>query len=117
MSTSAFEPTVRRRTLGCVLCAGGCAAASAVYQTFGHGVTSRAMTWAFLVPLLGGAVHLWAWDIARGRSVSPALARPWQNLLFAGLATVTAGLYYRGIVDIAGVDGGWEYWFLAAAGC
>lgn len=51
------------------------------------------MTWAFLVPLLGGAVHLWAWGIARGRSVSPALARPWQNLLFAGLATVTAGLY------------------------
>lgn len=74
------------------------------------------MTWAFLVPLPGGAVHLWAWDIARGRSVSPALARPWQNLLFAGLATVTAGLYYRGIVDIAGVDGGWEYWFLAGGG-
>lgn len=72
---------MRRRTLGCVLCAGGCAAASAVYQTFGHGVTSRAMTWAFLVPLLGGAVHLWAWGIARGRSVFPALARPWQNLL------------------------------------
>lgn len=116
MSTSAFEPTVRRRTLGCVLCAGGCAAASAVYQTFGHGVTSRAMTWAFLVPLLSGAVHLWAWGIARGRSVSPALARPWQNLLFAGLATVTAGLYYRGIVGIAGVDGGWEYWFLAGGG-
>ena len=46
----------------------------------------------------------------------PALARPWQNLLFAGLATVTAGLYYRGIVDIAGVDGGWEYWFLAGGG-
>ena len=74
------------------------------------------MTWAFLVPLPGGAVHLWAWDIARGRSVSPALARPWQNLLFAGLATVTAGLYYRGIVDIAGVDGSWEYWFLAGGG-
>ena len=74
------------------------------------------MTWAFLVPLLGGAVHLWAWSIARGRSISPALARPWQNLLFAGLATVTAGLYYRGIVDIAGVDGGWECWFLAGGG-
>ena len=74
------------------------------------------MTWAFLVPLLGGAVHLWAWGIARGRSVSPALARPWQNLLSAGLAPVTGGLYYRGIVDIAGVDGGWEYWFLAGGG-
>ena len=83
---------MRRRTLGCVLCAGGCAAASAVYQTFGHGVTSRAMTWAFLVPLLDGAVHLWAWGIARGRSVSPALARPWQNLLFAGLADVVENL-------------------------
>ena len=29
---------------------------------------------------------------------------------------MTAGLYYRGIVDIAGVDGGWEYWFLAGGG-
>lgn len=102
--------------MGCVLCAAGCAAASAVYQAFGHGVTSRAMTWAFLVPLLGGAVHLGAWGLTNGRSVAPALARPWQNLLFAGLATVTAGLYYRGIVDIAGVDGGWEVWFLAGGG-
>ena len=71
------------------------------------------MTWAFLVPLLGGGVHLGAWGLTNGRSVAPALARPWQNLLFAGLATAAAGLYYRGIVDIAGVDGGWEVWFLA----
>ena len=116
MSTSAFEPATRRRVLGCVLSAAGCAAASAVYQAFGHGVASPAMTWAFLVPLLGGAAHLWVWALARGRSVPPALARPWQNLLFAGLATAAAGLYYRGIVDIAGVDGGWERWFLAGGG-
>ena len=116
MSTLVCNPATRRRVLGCVLSAAGCAAASAVYQAFGYGVTSRAMTWAFLVPLLGGGAHLWAWGIARGRSVAPALARPWQNLLFAGLATVTAGLYYRGIVDIAGVDGGWERRFLAGGG-
>ncbi len=116
MSTLAFEPATRRRVLGCALCAAGCAAASAVYQAFRHGVTSRAMTWAFLVPLLGGAAHQGAWGLTSGRSVAPALARPWQNLLFAGLATMTAGLYYRGIVDIAGVDGGWEVWFLAGGG-
>lgn len=116
MSTSAFEPAVRRLALGCTLSAAGCAAASAVYQAFGYGVTSPAMTWAFLVPLLGGAAHLWAWGLTSGRSVAPALARPWQNLLFAGLATMTAGLYYRGIADIAGVDGGWEVWFLAGGG-
>ena len=57
-----------------------------------------------------------AWGLTSGRSVAPALARPWQNLLFAGLATAAAGLYYRGIVDIAGVDGGWERWFLAGGG-
>ena len=60
MSTLAFEPATRRRVLGCALCAAGCAAASAVYQAFGHGVTSRAMTWAFLVPLLGlSLIHIY----------------------------------------------------------
>lgn len=74
---------MRRRALGCTLSAAGCAAASAVYQAFGYGVTSPAMTWAFLVPLLGGAAHLWAWGLSRGATCRP-LCAPVQNLLFAG---------------------------------
>ncbi len=111
MFISASKPCLKRRILGCALCAAACAAISAVYQSFGHGVTSRAMTYAFVAPLVPGALHLWVWGLAGG--VLPGRAHPWQNLLLAGLATVTAGLYFQGIVEIAGVDGGWERLFYA----
>lgn len=112
MCALACKPCLRRRILGCALCAVCCAMASAVYQSFGHGVTSRAMTYAFMVPLVPGALHLWIWGLAGG--VLPGAAHPWQNLLLAGLAAVTAGLYFQGIVEIAGVDGGWERLFYTA---
>ncbi len=113
MFASRFDGQTRRRMLGCVAAAAALAALGQVYQLFGHGVRSLAMTLCFLWPLLGGAAHLAAWALLRGRALPPDVARVWQNLLFAGLAALVAGQAYRGVVEIAGVDGGWEALFFA----
>lgn len=117
MSTSAFDRSVLRPAVGCILVSAACAAASAVYQAFGYGVTSRAISLAFVVPLVGGALHLLLWTLVKRPTTLSPLMQLWQGVLFCGLATVAAGLYLQGVVEIAGVDGGWEAWFYIVGAC
>lgn len=117
MSTSAFDRSALRPVIGCILASAACAAVSAVYQAFGYGVTSMAMSLAFVVPLVGGALHLLLWMLVKHPAAQTPTARLWQGVLFCGLATVAAGLYFQGVVEIAGVDGGWETWFYIAGAC
>ncbi len=113
MSTSATE-RAKKSVFWCLIASAGCVGASVLYQRFGHGVTSRAMTLAFLIPLLGGAAQLSLWlGLRRTRALSFRL-RMLQNTLFAGLSALTAGLFVQGIVEIAGVESGYPVWFITA---
>lgn len=124
MYTSAIKKGMRYLAASIVI-----AAAGAVYGLFGHGVYSYYMTYAFMIPLLAGAVpHLLAamrgegaqenaaTEAAAGPALSQANAladaaaevparKPWLDLGSAQLAfivTLTAGSLLKGVLDIYG---------------
>jgi len=79
------------------------AAAAAVYGLFSHGVYSYYMTYAFMIPLLGGALpHLIAAmkraEEQAGASDIPAA----KDTQLAFVATLTAGSLLKGVLDIYG---------------
>lgn len=76
--------------------------ANALYAQFSHGVRSDAMAWAFLYPLLGGFL-----PFALLLMLYPAIAgigtyRLCVNLHGAGIATLAASAFLRGVMEIAG---------------
>ena len=72
------------------------AAAAAVYGLFGHGVYSYFMTYAFMIPLLGGAMpHLLA--AMKGTELADI-----KDTQLAIIATLTAGSLLKGVLDIYG---------------
>lgn len=76
--------------------------ASSIYAQFAHGVSSAAMTYMFLYPLVGGvipALVLWALAL-RGAGVPRS--RVAFNLYNAGLATLTVASFLQGVLEIAG---------------
>ena len=93
---------LRRTFFVYVACAVLVGAFAQGYLLFGHGVRSAAMTWAFLYPLLGGALPfglLWATHCGfagHGRW------RLGSNLYHAGLAALVTGSLLRGVFEIAG---------------
>lgn len=86
------------------------AAAAAVYGLFSHGVYSYFMTYAFMIPLLGGAVpHMTAAmknapgkSGSEGKRFSSAEQGAAADLRLALIATLTAGSLLKGALDIYG---------------
>ena len=126
MSISALNGKRTRRPLKTALVYLGAAAfcflVAQVYGLYGHGVTSPAMTWMFLYPLLGGTLAFLLL-----RLIKPAAADTPQypvayNLYNSGIATLTVGSLLKGIFDIAGTSSPYTILFsvvgglLAAAG-
>lgn len=90
-----------------------CAVFGAVYEVFSHGVWSGYMVYAFLFPLVGGALpfcHL----ALRGRSLPPRWTR---NFHHAGIATLTVGSFFEGVLAIYGTTNRLTivYWIAGAA--
>lgn len=88
----------------CLLLSIFAAVVNKVYSYFGHGVSSNAMTWMFLYPLLyGGLFYLMAGvflpEVNRLQGY-----RLFYNTYNAGIATVTIGSFLKGIMEIAGTD-------------
>lgn len=75
-----------------------------VYGIFGHGVSSPAMTWMFLYPLLGGALLFLLIDRLTPGITRYAGYRVFVNAYHSGIATLTLGLFLKGILDIAGTS-------------
>ena len=90
------------------------AIAAAVYGLFGHGVYSYFMTYAFMIPLLAGALpHLAAAmksadSKQNGKESAPDEPSVWAKLSeakeaqLALVATLTAGSLLKGVLDIYG---------------
>ena len=75
------------------------AAFGAVYEHFGHGVVSLAMYLAFLYPLCLGALPYFIL-LFLPIKISPSFLT--QNVYNAGVAILTTGSIYRGVVEIYG---------------
>jgi zinc transporter ZupT len=93
-----------------------------IYAIFGHGVSSPAMTWMFLYPLIGGAlIYFLIERLIPGVSRSPDY-RLFYNVYNSGIATLTMGSFLKGILDIAGTSSPYTVlfnvtgWLFAAAG-
>lgn len=78
------------------------AAAAAVYGLFSHGVYSYFMTYAFMIPLLAGALpHLIAAMKGADSAATENLFES-RSLQLAFVATLTAGSLLKGALDIYG---------------
>ena len=69
---------------------------SRIYEHFSFGETSAFMHYLFLIPLIGGALLVLLQLMVKG------LSRLSLNLWNSGVATLTAGGLYRGIVNLSG---------------
>lgn len=82
-----------------------------IYALFGHVVRSVSMSLMFLYPLLGGAlIFLLLGFIAP--NIGGRAYRLGCNLYNSGIATLTAGSLFKGILDIAGTASGFSGVFM-----
>jgi hypothetical protein len=75
-----------------------------VYDAFGHGVDSAAMTWMFLYPLLGGALFYFIIKTLIPHITKFADCRVFLNLYNSGIAALTLASLLKGILEIAGTN-------------
>ena len=82
---------------------------AAVYEAFSHQVYSNYMLFAFLFPLLGGLLPCAALSALPPRCHPDALSRCLHG---AGIAALTAGSLFRGVLEIYGTTSrlGIVYW-------
>ena len=85
-----------------------------IYEYFSHGVYSNYMLYAFLIPFLGLTVPSFLLH-----SLNKALPANSRFLWKSGIATLTLGSIYKGILEIYGTNGYFEfpYLFFGAALC
>ncbi|MFM9318821.1 hypothetical protein [Streptococcus sp. ST16] len=69
---------------------------SRIYESFSFGETSLHMHYLFVVPLVGGII------LTLLLKIIPNLARLSLNLWNSAVAVLTAGMLFRGIVNLSG---------------
>ena len=84
---------------------------SRIYEFFSFGETSLHMHYLFEVPLVGGIV------LALLLKIMPNLGRLSLNLWNSAVAVLTAGMLFRGIVNISGRSTTLDqpYWYVGLA--
>ena len=84
---------------------------SRIYESLSFGETSLHMHYLFAVPLLGGIV------LALLLKIMPNLGRISLNLWNSAVAVLTAGMLFRGIVNLSGRSTTLDqpYWYVGLA--
>ena len=84
---------------------------SRIYESFSFGETSSHMHYLFVIPLAGGILLLLF------MKVIPNLSRLSLNLWNSAVTTLTAGVLFRGIVNLSGRSTTLDmpYWYVGAA--
>lgn len=84
---------------------------SRIYESFSFGETSLHMHYLFAVPLVGGIV------LALLLKIMPNLGRISLNLWNSAVAVLTAGMLFRGIVNLSGRSTTLDqpYWYVGIA--
>lgn len=87
---------------------------SQIYEYFSHGVYSNYMLYAFLIPFLGLALPSFLLH-----SLKKSLPANSRFLWKCGIATFTVGSIYKGVLEIYGTNGYFEfpYLFIGVAFC
>lgn len=101
MYTSA-DIMLKKICRGYITASAAVAASGAVYELFSHGVYSYYMIYAFAPVLLLGALPA-VILLCRGGFVPTKLGFELYN---AGIATLTAGSFIKGVLDIYGTSNG-----------
>lgn len=114
MSTSVTNPSKKRfkkTALSYILLTIFFFAFSRIYESFSFGETSIHMHYLFALPLVGGILLLLFMKII------PNLSRLSLNLWNSAVATMTAGMLFRGIVNLSGRSTTLDmpYWYVGAA--
>ena len=87
-----------------------------IYGFFGHGVTSNAMTWMFLYPLIGGYLVYFILGKIPLQIKSVSHFRVFSNAYNAGIASLTTGSLLTGILEIAGTSSSYTIVFYVIGG-
>lgn len=84
---------------------------SRIYESFSFGETSLHMHYLFVVPLVGGII------MALLLKIIPNLGRLSLNLWNSAVAVLTAGMLFRGIVNLSGRSTTLDqpYWYVGIA--
>ena len=84
---------------------------SRIYESFSFGETSIHMHYLFVVPLVGGII------MALLLKIIPNLGRLSLNLWNSAVAVLTAGMLFRGIVNLSGRSTTLDqpYWYVGIA--
>lgn len=104
MSTSGIDQSHRKMgKIGfiCLLFSILSAVFGAVYEYYSHDVYSNYMLYAFLIPLVGGAL-LYTWLSFTLKIPLPSTIA--MCLYNSGLATLTVGSHMKGVLDIYGTE-------------
>lgn len=79
-----------------------------IYEYFSHGVYSSYMMYAFLIPFIGLFIPSLLNNLILKRTISDNVTLPWK----CGIATLSAGSIYKGILEIYGTSGTFEMVYL-----
>ena len=114
MSTSVTNPSKKRfkkTAVSYILLTIFFFAFSRIYETFSFGETSVHMHYLFALPLAGGILLLLFMKMI------PNLSRLSLNLWNSAVAIITAGMLFRGIVNLSGRSTTLDmpYWYVGAA--
>lgn len=114
MSTSVTNPSKKRfkkTAVSYILLTIFFFAFSRIYESFSFGETSIHMHYLFALPLVGGILLLLFMKII------PNLSRLSLNLWNSAVAIMTAGMLFRGIVNLSGRSTTLDmpYWYVGAA--
>ncbi|MCM8711235.1 hypothetical protein M2651_09355 [Clostridium sp. SYSU_GA19001] len=87
-----------------------------VYAIFSHGVSSAAMTWMFLYPLIGGLFFYLLIYVFAGKILKFTGYRLFFNIYNSGIAILTFGSFVKGVLEIAGADSPYLVYYYAVGG-
>ena len=79
-----------------------------IYEYFSHGVYSSYMMFAFLIPFIGLFIPSLLNNLILKRKITDNVTLPWK----CGIATLTVGSIYKGILEIYGISGTFEHVYL-----
>ena len=79
-----------------------------IYEYFSHGVYSSYMMFAFLIPFIGLFIPSLLSNLILKRKITDNVTLPWK----CGIATLTVGSIYKGVLEIYGTSGTFEQVYL-----
>lgn len=79
-----------------------------IYEYFSHGVYSSYMMFAFLIPFIGLFIPSLLNNLILKRKITDNVTLPWK----CGIATLTVGTIYKGVLEIYGTSGTFEQVYL-----